>query len=368
MADNSYDVIVVGAGPGGSAAAARCAKNGFNTLLLEKAATPRVKSCTGMIMSRLAQDAIREEFGEIPAGALADPPYLKGYVVHVPGVGQEIIEKEARLTWRNALDHWMNRKVEQAGGEVRRNTRFDAAAEDKRGYKLMVQTAEGREELKTRWLVGADGAASTVRKHLFPDLLVHYGEAIQEYHRCRLDMDKGWFHAFFPLEYPPFYFSAYRKNEFAVVETGSRKEQMESFLRLAKNTLAEDFGFDISSVHERKEGCVEPALYRELVSGQFVPAVGSVLLVGDAAGLLMPITGEGIGLALKSGIAAAEAISESTKSQKSAAYCYRKNLSAIIETIGEFHNKARTIKEQVNQKEGYLLGIAQAWRKTLDVS
>ena len=43
-----YDVIVSGAGPGGSMAAMKCAQQGLKVLLLERQALPRDKVCTGM--------------------------------------------------------------------------------------------------------------------------------------------------------------------------------------------------------------------------------------------------------------------------------------------------------------------------------
>jgi choline dehydrogenase-like flavoprotein len=46
------DVLVVGAGPGGSAAAKYCAEAGLKTILIEKKKIPRDKVCTGMIMGR----------------------------------------------------------------------------------------------------------------------------------------------------------------------------------------------------------------------------------------------------------------------------------------------------------------------------
>ncbi len=98
MSTKKWDVIVVGGGPAGSAAAKRCAGAGFQTLLLEKKKLPRVKCCTGMIMSRLAQRAIKEEFGEIPEQALAEPRYLEGYMIYVPGAGKEVIAHKTPFT------------------------------------------------------------------------------------------------------------------------------------------------------------------------------------------------------------------------------------------------------------------------------
>jgi flavin-dependent dehydrogenase len=45
-----FDVVVVGAGPGGSVAAKRCLESELKTVLLEKRKLPRDKVCSGMIM------------------------------------------------------------------------------------------------------------------------------------------------------------------------------------------------------------------------------------------------------------------------------------------------------------------------------
>ncbi len=50
-----YDVIVVGAGPGGSTAARECAERGLSTLLLDKASFPRDKPCGGGVNIRAAR-------------------------------------------------------------------------------------------------------------------------------------------------------------------------------------------------------------------------------------------------------------------------------------------------------------------------
>ena len=65
-----HDVIVVGAGPAGTAAAKKCVEYGLNTLILERHRLPRYKVCTGMIMGPAAHTLIKQEFGDIPENIL----------------------------------------------------------------------------------------------------------------------------------------------------------------------------------------------------------------------------------------------------------------------------------------------------------
>ena len=113
-----YDVIVVGAGPAGSAASKRCAEHGLKTLLIEKRGLPRDKVCSGMVMGPLAHKLIKEEFGDVPGAVLPQPPHLSGYRFHVPGIGSEKLENYTLLTWRRDLDYWMSQKAQASGVEI----------------------------------------------------------------------------------------------------------------------------------------------------------------------------------------------------------------------------------------------------------
>ena len=99
------DVIVVGAGPAGSAAAKRCAEHGLDTLILEKRRLPRDKVCSGMIMGPVAHTLVKQEFGDIPETVLSQPNHLNGYIFHVPGAGSQNLDNFTPLTWRRNLDY-----------------------------------------------------------------------------------------------------------------------------------------------------------------------------------------------------------------------------------------------------------------------
>jgi flavin-dependent dehydrogenase len=80
-----WDIIIVGGGPAGAMVAKKCAEQNLTALLLEKRRFPREKGCTGMIMSPMAQEIVKKEYGEIPKEILTTPNYLSGIWFHILG-------------------------------------------------------------------------------------------------------------------------------------------------------------------------------------------------------------------------------------------------------------------------------------------
>lgn len=154
------DVVIIGAGPAGSATAARLRQHGLrDVLLLDREHFPRDKPCGGGLTGRVDE-----------ALAALD---LRLTVPHLPSRTARIrfaaIERRATLARpvnivrRVDFDASLVDQVRTRGVEVRTGVRVERLTVGREGATLRLATGE---EISTRILIGADGAGSIVRKHL----------------------------------------------------------------------------------------------------------------------------------------------------------------------------------------------------------
>lgn len=360
-ASQIFDVIVAGGGPGGALAAKRCTEGGFNTLLIERKKLPRDKVCTGMVVGDWARHTIRQEFGEIPGTVLVDPPHSLGCRIYVQGAEPRSLEWDAQWAWRKDLDYWMVQRAIEAGVPVREGCKLVQVTSEQGEYAVAVQQNGVTETLRARYVIGADGATSAVRGSIFPELKVRYTASARKCYRGTLGLEKTLVHYFYPKGRPRPRFGLYHKNDMFVVEGRAIRE-----LRAEINEVLAQYGYNLESEPERQDSAPIALMHEQLLSGSFTPAEGNTLLVGDAAGLLFPVTFEGIGTALRSGIAAAESIAKSAETGKPAAAFYLKGLEPILETLRHLraHHDALekgTYKDAASCAEA----IVAAYRETL---
>lgn len=358
-----YDVIVVGGGPGGSVAAKRCAQDGLKTLLLERKKLPRDKVCSGMLMGPWANDIIQQEFGTIPPEILVAPRLLSGHMMHVPGTQPQRILCKTPLAWRKDLDFWMIQIAQKDGAEI-----WDGAKViqvNQKAGACIVTMIQGKtpQELKSRFVIGADGGASAVRKSLFPLLKVQYSVPMRECYDGALDLEKDYFHWFFPKYRSRPRFGVNHKGGCFLIEGSGIKELRNEIIQILTN-----YGFNTKSKATWKDGCRIPRLHEALIAGSFSPAQGNVLLIGDAAGLLFPITFEGIGTALKSGIFAADSVARSIKEGREAAGIYLQELKSILKTIRSLHFWNKKLEHEATKGGAELSkALKAAYGETLKV-
>jgi flavin-dependent dehydrogenase len=363
----TWDVVVSGAGPAGSAAALACARRGLKTLLLEKAPLPRNKVCTGMLMGQSAQRLTRELFGEIPPPLLADPSSLLGYQVHLQGAPPQKVPRPTPLAWRKNLDFWMDQQAITAGADLWERAPVQSITPEGRLYRVNLERQGQGEAMLARAVIGADGARSPVRASLFPDLSVRYTENLRVcLGEAPLNLDDGWFHAIFPDDLSPLYTAVHRKDGLLLLEIGAAQGQVKEQALKARALLAERYGLDPALAPEWQDACLAPILLRGLFTRAFVPAKGNALLAGDAAGLLYPLTGEGIGPALASGLAAAESVAAALTSGQPAAALYAPKLDAILKGLEATASQTRAVNRDAAKGPQYVAeGYRAAWEASL---
>jgi len=267
------------------------------------------------------------------------------------------------LTWRRNLDYWMVQRARDNGVEVWEGASVVNIMPQAEDFSVVVKIGDEWQELKSRFVVGADGGDSVIRRLLFPDLKMRYAQIYQEHYRGEIDLEKEYCHWFYPPEHSPEFFDVHQKDGLIIVDICGRIGKMVKRLAKIKDFLAKDYRFDSSQEPVWKGGCLQPAIYPELTSHSFKPALGNALLVGDAAGLAMPVSGEGIGTGMKSGLLAAKAIQEAVESGEPAESIYLLEIRGILSMFGELYPCFRRIVDEARKggqdlpkllREGYL--------------
>ena len=176
-------------------------------------------------------------------------------------------------------------------------------------------------------------------------------------------MDKEYIHWFFPKSRPRPRFDLVHKGDSFLLEGSGIRE-----LRHEVGRILEPFGFEPGSRPLWKDGCVVPLLHADLISGRFAPAAGKIMLAGDAAGLIFPVTFEGIGAALESGLAAADSISQAEMNGSDPAGIYLRALTPLLGVLRRLHSLQEHLYHEAGRGARILSkALAAAYRATLHV-
>ncbi len=277
----TWDAIVVGAGPAGSLAAYRLAQAGARVLLLDRASFPRDKPCGGGLTLRAVKQL---PFGVDPVveHAVDRMAFRLGYG---PWYERQAAEPLILMTQRRLLDAFLAEQAASAGAEFRDGERVTAVAEDEDGVTV---TVAGRTE-RCRLLLGADGANGITARQLGLCAEPTYGVAL-EGNLPHRDADPSRYAGRAVVELgvvPGGYGWVFPKGDHLNLGIGGWEAEGPA-LRDHLTALCEAHGVDAAQL-ENLRGHRLP-----LRTPEARLASRRALVVGDAAGLVDPLSGDGM--------------------------------------------------------------------------
>jgi len=325
MPEKIYDIIIAGAGPAGLSTALNLAGSNLSVALIEKDSFPREKICgdalSASVMNVLKRfpDNIYQDFMDFPGKTSSNgirfiaPDYN---FVDVPFTldASPATSYSGFICKRIDFDNFLFEKVQRYKNiSVFRNFRISHAEVSNEG----VIISDGKEELKAKMVIGADGIHSVIASSLSgnkfnPD---HYSIAVRAYFKNVKDLHpKGYIELHFFKDLLPGYFWIFpMQNDEVNVGLGmmfnrvrkNKRNLSKTLLELIERTPELKTRFENATMTGKIEGYGLPlGPVKKIISGN------RFLLTGDAASLIDPFSGEGIGNAMVSGEIAARVIKE----------------------------------------------------------
>jgi len=326
-----FDVAIIGAGPAGSTAAKLLAERGYRILLVDKATFPRDKTCAGWV-NRLAVERFPYLRGRLPS--LTETPFY-GLTFLNPDLNRKACYQEREpvgyLALRSGFDDGLRRIAVEAGVEFMGGNGLLKLEEEREGVHL---TLERGDSYRASVVIGADGANSRIARLLSlrhrwqkPWRVVCANEDLPSSPQRILS-----FYGAKPSIYvvPKFvdltgYGWVFPKKHHICVGIGGFLKEGQSIKRLYFQLIRALQGRGLlpeESIPQRVSYAIDPVggVYsqRSLVKGR-------VVLIGDAAGFVSSLTGEGIYPAMVSAECAAGVIDSALR------------LGKITERLAEFN-------------------------------
>jgi geranylgeranyl reductase family protein len=308
------DVVIVGAGPAGAAAATHLSRAGWRVILVDRQRFPRDKVC-GDFVGPVALLEL-ERLGVSRREGYCESNIIRRAARHADG--KVLIDRAipaldglpdyGRCIPRLVLDDWIVAAAQEAGAQILEQRKLGLRRPQ--AATLQLKTADGKRTLTSRLIIGADGSSSTIARELRggppPDasriiaIRAYYeGDAGPE---DRADL-------YFASESFPGYYWLFPTGRGMPCRRGNGPRDLppttdhlrDLMLRLVERDPALGGRLSGASLMGKITGwplsTYDPSL----------PIVGErVMLCGDAAGFINPLNGEGIQYALLSGRWAAE--------------------------------------------------------------
>ncbi len=313
------EIIVVGAGPSGSTAAIALAQKGHDVLLLDRQEFPRDKTCGDGIpagaIEVLYSLGMREKiqaanFYPVTKLLLSSP---RGYVLRAE-LNKGVTGADSHVVPRLKFDALIQEHAVDSGAEFKKAQVKDILIEEDKVVGVRARQNGVDEEIRAKVVIGADGVTSVVARGLRPDKHEdgHRAIALRTY---ITDIEV------LPNEVEFYLYRGILPGYAWIFPTGESTANLGLGMRLDRFRNSEksledmvDIFLEMPAIRERlKRGgeLTETAVWQLNFGSQDMQrAYAGALLIGDAAGLINPLTGGGIHNGFISSLRAADVVDQ----------------------------------------------------------
>ncbi len=328
-------VCIIGAGPAGATTSIFLAKLKIEHLIVDAATFPRNKVCgdgldgiTLRILNHIDKNIIPNELVNhehfLPSWGIR---CIKSNGKHIDFSLKQKLEGEWRYPFfvskRIHFDTFLVNKIDKQFAQLKQHTTVTSIAKEGEIWKLMATDEEGELEIECKLLVGADGDHSVVLKYLGDRKIdrKHYAGSVRQYFKNVEGMHPdNLLEFYFPKNIPLSYFWIFPLPNgecnvgFGVLSEIAAKQKVNvrsvfNDLIHSDKSIATRFK-NVEAIGDLQGWGLPLASRKRKVAGD------GWLLVGDAASMITPSNGEGIGNGMKTGLIAAHFIKKAVDKNK----------------------------------------------------
>ena len=323
MKKDTYDIIIVGAGPTGATCAKILAENSFSVLVVEKCKLPRYKSCSGMIIAKTV-GLVKEYFStEIP-DSVKCTPYDNYGMVFVNDEGKEYkFEQRGLNVWRSEFDNFLLSKAIEKGAELIDGASVISCVNLDDCVEVTFSD-KGIGKKRAKYIIDCEGAMGSVKRSILncdKDYIITY----QAFYEGNIKLDPHYFYAYLQPQFSEYDAWFNVKDDMlvlgvAVEDISKIKEYNDNFIRYMQEK------HDLIIYKKLKEE--KWIMPRVCPNYNMDYGIGRVLFAGEVAGFLNPM-GEGISCGMESGYYCAKAVIDNFQDSQKVLTAYQHNTSNL---------------------------------------
>ena len=301
-----YDIAIIGLGPAG-ATLARLLDKRFNVITIDKKSNSDSsfkKPCGGLLATD-AQKALSKFNLTLPKEVLVDPQI---FAVKTIDTKRNLLRYYQRFYInldRHKFDMWLISLIPK-NVEVKDNATCKSITKLEDFYEITYSQDKTEHNITAKYVIGADGSNSVVRKNLFPSRKISQYVSIQQWFVEKHQIP--FYSCVFDSEITDSYCWSVSKDGYFILGGAFKKKNGKEKFELLKTKL-EKQGF-VLGTPVKTEACLVsmPHGIRDFCAGR-----DNAFLIGEAAGFISPTSLEGISYALNSAHTVAQVLNSGCK-------------------------------------------------------